>query len=356
MQAGQYPAAIEGFSKLLKMAPQVAEAHADLGMACYFSGRFADAAREEQEALRLKPALTHAHYFLGLSLAENHQCKEAFPYLEKDYHRLADLQLKRKIGKDAVRCAMALNHPGSAVEFVREMDRSHPDDPELLYLSSHVYSALATRQAFRLLKAAPGSYQAHRMNAEVLAQQGKYGEAEEEYRKVLALNPNLPDIHYQLGRLLLLGPRETDTLQRARQEFDRELAIDPKDAAAEFELGELALEARSWGEAARRFRRATQIQPGYAPAWTGLGKSLTAAGNPQDAIVPLQTAAKLDPDDPEVHYQLSFAYRRVGRSQEALKELALYRQTHEEMLQTLRNIRNEMVGPMPGAPSAHSPN
>jgi Flp pilus assembly protein TadD len=356
MRAGQYPAAIEAFSKLVKMAPQVAELHADLGMAYYFSGRFADAAHEEQEALRLKSSLTHAHYFLGLSLAEDHQCLKALPYLEEDFKHITGLHLKREVGVNAVRCAMALNHPGRAIEFVRQMDRAYPNDPELLYLGSHVYSALAMRQALELLKADPDSYEAQQMNAEVLAQQGKYAEAAEEYRKVLALKPNLPDIHYQIGRLLLLEPRGPDTLKQAQEEFEKELAIDPKDAAAEFELGQMAFEARNWDEAVRRFRRATQIQPDDAPAWTGLGKSLIAAGNPQEAVAPLQKAVQLDPADPEVHYQLSFAFRRTGRSQDAAKELGIYRQTHEQMLETMRNIRNAMVGIMPGASPASAPN
>lgn len=351
---GDYASAISRLERLARLQPGVAEVHADLGVAYYFVGRYDDAIGQCREALKLKPSLSHAHYFLGASLAEGGRCREAVDYLERDYPRVTEPQLKRALGTDAVRCNMALNRPDQAVSFIRLLSRDVPDDPEVLYLSSHVYSELSTRASQRLLMTAPGSPQAHQFNAEVLEMQEKSNEAVEEYRKVLSLNPKALGIRYRIGRLLLAGPRGPTTLDDARREFEGELKIDPGNAAAEYELGEMAREARQWNAAIEYFARAARLEPQFTEALIGWGKSLVSAGRPQEAVAPLQDAVRLEPQNPNAHYQLSFAYRRLGREQEAQKELAAYKETHAKLVQSQQAIRSGIIGDM-SQPQSETP-
>jgi tetratricopeptide (TPR) repeat protein len=344
LRKGDNASAIKSLEKLEKLEPSMAEIHANLATTYYFVGRYDDAAREAGEALKLKPSLTHAHLFLGLSLAESNRCQQALPYLEEDYRRAPDPQMKHALGTDGVRCAMSLGQADRAVEFLRGLSHDFPDDPDLLYLSSHVYSDLATRASQRLLTTAPESYQAHQFNAEVLELQGKSGEAADEYRRVLALRPNLAGIHYQLGNLFLTGERGPHTLEEARAEFEEELRIDPRNAAAEYELGEMARQAREWSEAIEHFRRASSLDPQFADALIGLGKSLASAGRTEEALQPLQQAVMVAPGNPNAHYQLSFVCRRLGRDQEAAKELAAYRETYAKFTKTRQNIRTGIQG------------
>jgi len=355
LRSGDYAGAIEGFAKLTQMAPGVAEFHANLGMAYYSAGRPQDAVAPCRKALKLKPGLSSARYFLGLSLAEVGQCQEAVPSLEADYGRVADPQLKRLMGVDAARCAMALDQPFKAVEFLRRLDRDFPNDPDVLYLSTHVYSDLSTRASERLLHTAPGSYQAHRMDAEVLEIQGKLEDAIAEYRQVLSLNPRLPGIHYEIGRLLLSAGPDPAKLEAARQEFEAELQLDPTDAASEYELGEMARQAHRWNEALQHFQRATQLQPDFTDALVGLGKSLVSSGRAPEAVAPLEAAVRLAPGDPVAHYQLSFAYRRVGREEEAKKQLASYREAHEKQLRARQTIRAGIMGNITQPQTAEPP-
>ena len=354
LSKGDYGGAITSLERLAKLQPGIAEVHANLAVAYYSVGRYGDAVKQGREALTLKPSLVHAHFFLGASLAEGGQCKDALPYLEKDYTRATEPQLKRVLGTDAVRCNMVLNRPDSAVDFIRLLSRDFSDDPEVLYLSSQLYSELSTRASQRLLITAPGSPQAHQLNAEVLEMQEKPNEAEEEYRKVLALNPRAPGIHYRVGRLLLAGPRGPTTVDDARREFEEELTIDPSNAAAEYELGEMARQARQWDLAIEHFARAAQLEPEFTESFIGLGKSLVSAGRAQEAVAPLENAVKLEPQNPNAHYQLSFAYRRLGREQQAQAELAAYKETHEKSVQTQRAIRAGVLGDM-SQPQSESP-
>ena len=336
--------AIQGFERLTQLAPGVAEFHANLGLAYYSAGRFRDAIAPCRAALKLKPTLIATRYFLAISLAESGQCNEALPSFEKDYSRVPDPQLKRVMGTDALRCAMSLNQTDKAVDFVRWLNRDFPDDPDTLYLSSLVYSELSTRASQRLLNIAPGSYQAHQFNAEVLEYQGKLADAREELRKVLTLNPRLPGIHYHLGRLLLAGERSSSALEEARKEFEEELRLDPSNPLAEYELGEMARQARQWNEAIEHFGRAAKLDPEFPDALVGLGRSLVSAGRPQEAVAPLEKAVKLAPASPVTHYQLSFAYRRLGHEEEAKKELALYREAHAKSLRAGQAIRVGIQG------------
>jgi len=350
LAAGDHAREISDYEKLVKLMPKVAEVHANLATACYFAGRFDEAVPEAQFALKLKPSLVNAHYFLGLSLAEGGRCLEALPYLQQDYARVPDPKLKVLIGTNGLRCAIDAGQIDRALEFARSVGRDFPDDPEVLYLSSHLYSALANSATERLLESAPASYQAHQMSAEVLTIQGKLDDAAEEYHKVLALNPRLAGIHYELGRLLLAGTPSPENLAQARSEFEEELKIDPRNAAAESQIGDLAWQARQWNEAISHFQRAVQLEPDDTEALLGWGKSLVSAGRPQDAVAPLEKAVQLQPGDPSAHYQLSFAYRRLGKDAEAEKEMAMYRQTHDQLQQSKQAIRSGIMGEMTAKP------
>jgi len=226
-----------------------------------------------------------------------------------------------------MRCAMTLNQFDQAQDFLQALNREFPHDPEVLYVSIHAYSDLASRKAQELAQTAPQSPQAHELNAEAFEQQGKWDQAEKEYRGILQQNPKLPGIHFRLGRLLLSRPNPApEVAQEAKKEFEEELQIDPSNAGAEYVLGEMARQAQSWNEAATHFSRATKLDETFGDAFLGLGESLAAAKKFSDSIAPLQAAVRLEPQNPATHYNLAIAYSRSGRKQEAEKEFAIHRQ------------------------------
>ena len=281
----------------------------------------------------------NAHYFLGVSLAESGYCRQAFPYLEKDFSRVKDLRLKRIIGTDALRCSMALNDVNKALDYSRVLSREFSSDPEILYLTAHLFSDLSTQASQRLMETAPSSYQFHRMNAEVLEIQGKSQEALAEYRKVLKLDPHVPGVHYEIGSIMVQQNHDLATLREAKQEFEAELQIDPGNARAEFQLGEIAGIVRDWKNAIAHFANAAKIDPDMVPALVSLGEAYVSAGRVEDAVAPLKRATQLDPQNVDAHYRLSVVYRRLGRNQEADQELAAYKKAYETLLKSRQRIR-----------------
>jgi Tfp pilus assembly protein PilF len=260
----------------------------------------------------------------AVALAESGHCVEALPALKKGI-KVEDKELRRKIALGGVRCAMTLHQPDAALEFLHLLAREFPQDPDALYESIHAYSDLSSSASQELARTAPSSYQAHELLAESFESQGKWEDAEKEYRGILKQNPSLPGIHFRLGRALLSVPNPTaDAASEARREFEQELQIDPSNAGAEYVLGELARQSQQWDEAVKRFSRAAKLDPQFGEAFLGLGSSLLSEKQYADAIAPLETAVKLEPRNPDAHYSLAMAYTRAGRKQDGEKEFAIH--------------------------------
>jgi tetratricopeptide (TPR) repeat protein len=260
----------------------------------------------------------------GITLAEKGRCREALPMLKKVIPHLSDKQLKFEAAMASVRCAMSLDQAETTADTLLLLNREYPHNPEVLYVTIHYFSELANRAEQDLVTSAPGSYQAHKLDAEGLESQEKWDEAAAEYRKILEEDPKLPDIHYRLGRILL--SKQPPAVEQATKEFAAELAIDPSNAAAEFMLGDIARQAQQWNEAITHFSRAMKLDPGFEEAYLGLGMALNASGKYAEAVAPLESYVKMEAADPAGHYQLSIAYAKLGQKEDAAREMALQRE------------------------------
>jgi tetratricopeptide (TPR) repeat protein len=263
----------------------------------------------------------------GTHLAEAGRCTEALPILKRSASRVAENAIKLKAGLATVRCAMTTNNVDAALAALQWLSRDFPNDPDVLYVSTHAFSDLSTRAAQDLGRTAPQSYQAHELNAESLEVQGKWDQAQKEYETILQQNPSVPGIHFRLGRILLSKPNPgPEMADLAKKQFQEELKIDPNNAGAEYVLGELARESQQWEEAVAHFERAAKLDAAFGDAYLGLGQSLISTKKYSEAIQPLETAVKLEPQNPATHFNLATAYSRTGRKQDAEKEFAIHRQ------------------------------
>ena len=280
-------------------------------------------------------------------LAESGHCREALPLLKTAVARATEPDTRKRLGLDGVHCGMTLHDLDSAAGFIRGLNNGFPNDPEVLYLTVHVFSDLSIRASQKLMVSAPTSYQVRLLNGEALEAQGKWDDAITEYREVLKRNPDLPEIHYRVGRLLLLGPKTDANKEGARREFEEELKVDPSNAGAEYILGELARQDQQFPAAIEHFERATKLDAEFADAFIGLGRSMLEDGRNGDAIPPLQAAVKLRPDHPAAHLYLSTAYRRTGHKEEAEREVALHERASEKVRQMKQEIETGVARSQP---------
>jgi len=260
----------------------------------------------------------------AVSLAESGHCSEALPLLSRNAPHLPDKDLQKRAALDGVRCATLLQRWDALLDFARMLSQQSPHDPDVLYVLIHAYSDLSNQATRELAQTAPTSLPALELDAEANELQGKWDEAEKDYRKILEENPLYPGIHFRLARLLLSKPNPpADFQDQAKKELQKELEIDPANAGAEYVLGELARQGGDFDRAIQHFRRATQLDPNLGEAYLGLGSSLSAEKKFAEAVAPLEMAVKLQPSNPAAHYSLGTAYSRTGRKSDAEREFTL---------------------------------
>ena len=126
------------------------------------------------------------------------------------------------------------------------------------------------------------------------------------------MQPKLAGFHYRLGKMLLRADPSPAGEKAALAEFRAELEINPFDVPSYVEIGDLELKAGNGAEAAKLFARAVALQPGHAGAQLGLARTLIAAREYEKALVPLEEARRLAPEDEAVLYQKMLALRGYG--------------------------------------------
>jgi protein O-GlcNAc transferase len=153
------------------------------------------------------------------------------------------------------------------------------------------------------------------------AQQRRFKEAIEAFRKSLELSPYFVDVRNDLGMALILsGKRE-----EGRKEFLTAFS-DPTNPAPEMtarNLGQAYLEDKNYDEAVRWFRSSIARNKVYADPYLGVAEALTATGRVEEAVIQLQAGVREAPDDPAMHTGLGEVLLKAGRFTEARAELEL---------------------------------
>jgi len=280
-------------------------------------------AQQAKVAAATRPGLSPEK---ALSLAEQGHCRENISALKRAMTGQIPAATRKQAGVAGVRCSLAVDDRDSTLDFIRLLNKQFSRDPDVLFIIVHAYSDLSTRTAQELGRTSPQSLAAHKLNAEALEMQGKWEPAQLEYEGMIKEEPNARGIHFLLGRLLLSRPDAgPDAMERAKQEFLKEIQIDPSNAGAQYILGELARRDEKWDDAVSRFSQAAKLDPNFAEAYLGWGLSLITVKRYEEAIPSLRAAERLMPGNPAVHHALATALERSGHKAEAEKEFAIHR-------------------------------
>lgn len=205
--------------------------------------------------------------------------------------------------------------------------------PEILYHNERIYGNYAYLTIQKLIKQAPNSIWEHQAAAEALESQGSNDSAIAEYQKILTIDPRRPGVHYRLGRTILARYRShmnpTD-IAEALQEFQLELDIDPANANAAYEIGEIHRDASQLEQARTFFEQALQSHPDFPEAQLGLGTVLEELQKPDDALPHLKQAVALDPLNDVAWYRLSQVQRALGNETEQRAAMKEFQRLHNE--------------------------
>jgi tetratricopeptide (TPR) repeat protein len=266
----------------------------------------------------------------GIDLAGKLRCDEALPILNEFTPRETEKSVRYRALMATERCSTRKGDGKATVTALMALRHEYPRDPEVLYLTTQVFLEIAVRASRELADIAPDSHQVRQLEAETLESQNKWEDAAAIYRKILEQDPKLPTIHFRLGRALLSQPETPATIEDARTEFEKELAVDSTNGSAEFWLGELARRKGQWEDAIPHFTSAMKLDPMLTEAILALGMTLNSAERYAEAITPLERYTKIAPSDTAGHYQLALAYGRVGRNEDSLREKTIVRELSEK--------------------------
>ncbi len=260
------PAAIEAYRRAVQLAPDSAAAHYGLGRAAASSGDTALAVREFERALEIQPRASRIHYPLATALRAAGELERAERHLAR--------QGPVEVGyADQRQRRLLLLETGAAPRIDR---------------AARLSGEGRLREAAQLYRAAlqdePGSLEARRGLASVLAIIGETGEAEEIYRGILEEHPENAVVHQRLGRVL-----------ESRAKLD---------------------------EAITRYQTAHRLVPELVGIHHDLGRTLHRAGQHEAALAEYEEAVAEEPQDRAVRYERAVVLGAAGRGDEASAELS----------------------------------
>ncbi len=213
----------------------------------------------------------------------------------------AGVRLRREKGVEA--SAQSLSREDLSKEATLAMDRR--DYPQ------------ARADLEILLKESPRSPDLHFRLGKVLQCLGELGGAEAEYQLALKLDPHYVGALVGLGQIDAHSNRSSAALAR----FEEAIEVDPHHAEAHFARGRTLEALGRKDDALAAYFRSIEIDPALASAIIRVAVLQLELRQPEQALVRLDQANELLPDDPEVHFQRGLTLLAQKRLKPAIEDL-----------------------------------
>jgi arylsulfatase A-like enzyme/predicted Zn-dependent protease len=288
-EAGRYDEAAAKVQRALAADPDIIEGHSRLGNIYTKAGRHDDAVAAYKRALALDPEHLLSTYNLALAYRALGRIDEAVLGFERVQ------QLDPRSGRAHFQLGdifMQRGEPHKALEVLTKGLALEVDRPPFLVKLGEAYLELE-----------------------------RYDEAEKALSEAVRLRPDVPRGQYNLA----LVQEQRGNAMGARAAYEAEVAANPKNHGAQFNLGRLLAKEGRPAEAARRFRASVDARPEFAEGYLYLAKALLDVGDLQGAEQAARQGLSRRPERtiaPLGHYVLADVYSRLGRENEAAREIA----------------------------------
>jgi tetratricopeptide (TPR) repeat protein len=166
----------------------------------------------------------------------------------------------------------------------------------------------------RVLKAAPGNFDALNLLGAIKTRQGHFGEAQRLFNAAVKVNPRAAAGWSNLGQVLLALKRGAEALEC----LDKARGLAPDEVNI---LGQHANVLLSLGrpiEALAEFQAVLVRMPQHVEARVACGLAQAALGSPELALDEFDRALALAPGQPQLQYNRGVALLKLGRDADAL--------------------------------------
>ena len=285
---GQYALALDNYQQAERWDNTLPGIEKNLGLCAFRAKDYAEAVRALSQALPLDAHSTGIRAMLGVSYFATDEFAEA----ARTFEPLGTRAMQD--GETGYAWAASLAHTGDlkkATEVLTAFE-AEPRSNDIQLLIGQLWTVI-----------------------------GDYARANAVLEQALAFDPSLLKAHFYKG----MADIHWAHWPEAEREFQAELGLDPYDHIAQYHLGFVYLQESRIDDALKLFQQVVAAHPDYPNAQYELGKILLDRGQLEDALGHLEVAARLSPEADFMHYQLQAAYRKLGRTAEADRELEIYK-------------------------------
>jgi arylsulfatase A-like enzyme/tetratricopeptide (TPR) repeat protein len=273
------------------------------------------------------PNVIDAWFSLGNACQRVHRYEEAIGYFKRALELKPDYDLPVINMANAYR---ALGRDEAALAGYEHYLTIDPKNAHVRYEVGQIYldrgDVARAEQNFRqALEIDPRVAPARNAIGVLAYRRGDLPTAEREVRAALTIKSDVRLAHYNLA----LIAEERNDLQTAEAEYRRELEIHPDAYKAAFNLGRLYERLGNRSDQIAALKQAVGIDADGPEANVFLAKAYLDAGiNFEEAVKCARKTVEVAPRSelaPLAHYVLADLYNRLGRPQEAAREVALGR-------------------------------
>ena len=323
---GNSPAAIALLQKALTQSPtpeQVVPLTVALGLAYSQAGQPAKAMETLQQLVANRPDSADAH--LGLGVLEAGAQPPSFEKAIVEFREALRLDLKKDEARLALgRALISQQKFSEAITPLREYVEHEPLDYQGHYAAGLAYKGLQQwGPSIELLERAarlnPSSYEVHYELGSAFAEAGQTERAIRELRAAEKIRPSAPEVHDQLAQLLAKSGQK----ELSQKEHTESAALasrgDPRAAAAKFNAqANQFLAAGDARAAAGAYREALRADPNNPQLHYNLSLALDKLDDQSAERHELEKAIQLNPDLAVAHNQLGILEMQRGRTGEAV--------------------------------------
>jgi len=164
----------------------------------------------------------------------------------------------------------------------------------------------------------PDNVDAYNYLGNAYLKQNKTKEAIETFALAARLNPAAPDSYNNLAKSYL----QANNYDEAEKQLKRAAQLDPRATYAPYTLGHLYVQTKRFQEAQGLFEKVVKLAPTDANAHYGLGLVYNKLGRPEDAKQELEKAVSLKKDFAAAYYELGIAQSALGDKEGAQQQIS----------------------------------
>lgn len=317
-QQGKIAEAETAWRSYQKAFPLSPEPYAHLGLLEARQEHYKEAVPLYRKALEIGPEVPGLRMNLGLALFKGGDLKDAI----QEFSRLAKIQPDNQ----QLMTLIGLAHYGlaeyaEAVPYLKSAAASDKQNLPLLLALTH--SCLWSKQFqcvldvyHEILMLNPDSAEADMVAGEALDEMKDNLGAIKMFRAAIKANPREANAHFGLGYLLWTLKQ----YKEAAAEFQAELANDPGHMQSMLYLADTEIQTNQMEAARPLLEKVVAHSPELSLGHLDLGILYSEDGRNEDALREMTEAAKLLPDDVNVHWRLGRLYRTLGNKEAAKAE------------------------------------